>query len=93
MTIMGIYFAEGHSFADIGSSGFPDWVWRALLFSPQDMYGTAVYLAFDLQNIALMGFQMQIPSYFNISLIVTVQLLWVIIPISLSLYWFSKKEI
>jgi hypothetical protein len=57
------------------------------------MYGTAVYLAFDLQSLDLMGFAMEIPSYFNIPLIVGVQLLWVVIPISLSLYWFNKKEI
>jgi len=93
MTIMGIYFAEGHSFSDITGGNFPDWVWKALLLSPQDMYGTAVYLAFDLQSLDLMGFAMEIPSYFNIPLIVGVQLLWVVIPISLSLYWFNKKEI
>lgn len=93
MTIMGIYFSQGYSFSDITTGGFPDWVWRTLLFSPQDMYGTAVYLAFGMNEISMMGFQMQIPTYFNLSLIISVQLLWVFIPIIIGLYWFHKKDI
>ncbi|NIQ07735.1 MAG: ABC transporter permease [Candidatus Korarchaeota archaeon] len=90
--ILGIFLAQGHSMADLlQGEAFPEWLWRTLVLSPQDMYQAGAMLAFDVEEA--FGLPLDLPGFINLRFLVSVQLLWTIIPLILSFYVFKKKDL
>ena len=91
--IMAAYLAGGGSYDELlaGDTTFPDWVWWAVLLSPMDMNQIAVLRAFGIEEV--FGFSMEFPNFMTLSLLVTVQLIWIIIPLILAYYVFERSDI
>ncbi|MFX0163514.1 MAG: ABC transporter permease [Candidatus Hodarchaeota archaeon] len=91
--IMAAYLAGGGSYDELltGETSFPDWVWWAVLLSPMDMNQVAVFEAFGLEEA--FGFSVEIPSFMSLGLLVTVQLVWIILPLILAFYAFERRDI
>jgi ABC-type transport system involved in multi-copper enzyme maturation permease subunit len=93
MIIFGIYLATGGSTSDFisGDFEFPDWLWKSIVLSPGDMYQMSVMQAFGLDQ--LFGFEVEVPGYMSLGLLVGVQLVWTIVPLILAYYFFKKRDI
>jgi len=91
--IMAAYLAGGGSYDELltGEATFPDWVWWAILLSPMDMNQVSVLRAFEIEEV--FGFSMEFPSFMTLGLLVTVQLIWIIVPLILAYYIFEKRDI
>lgn len=93
MIIFGILLASGTSLEQFLTPGFeyPDWLFRAVFFSPGDLYQTSVMSGFDLSQA--FGFTMELPEYMNLGVLVFAQLIWFIIPLILAYRFFEKRDI
>lgn len=90
--ILGIFLAQGHSMAELlQGEVYPDWLWRTLVLSPQDMYQAEVMLAFGVEEA--FGIPLELPAFLNLRFLVSIQLLWTVIPMLLSFYMLEKKDI
>lgn len=91
---LGIYASSGGSIQDFLSGGeieLPSWFWFELFLSPQDGSQTATMLAFGVKKI--MGFSFDTPSWINLSTISLSQLIWTLVPLSLAMWFFKKRDI
>lgn len=92
--IMGIYLGSGGTFADLTSGTMPDWIWSStMILSPTDTYQTAILLGFDLRAASISGFTIMIPDFISISNILTILILWIVIPLMVGYYFYRKKDI
>ncbi len=94
MVVIGLYAATGGNVNILFSGGavdFPDWLWASVVFSPMDMYQTALMLAFELKGA--FGIQIQTPWFFTETLFALVQILWIEIGLVLSYFFFEKRDI
>lgn len=94
MIVIGLYAATGGNVNILFSAGavdFPDWLWASVVFSPMDMYQTALMLAFGLKGA--FGIQIQTPWFFTETLFALVQILWIEIGLVLSYFFFEKRDI
>lgn len=90
--MLGIFLAQGHSMADLlQGEPLPDWWYKTLVLSPQDMYQVGVMLAFGVEE--LFDIPLDLPEFINLYLIVGFQLFWTILPMLLAFYVFEKKDI
>lgn len=94
MIVIGLYAATGGDVNILflgGAVDFPDWLWASVVFSPMDMYQTALMLAFGLTGA--FGIQIQTPWFFTETLFALVQILWIEIGLVLSYFFFEKRDI
>lgn len=93
MIIFGIYLATGGSMNDFfsGDFDFPDWLWKSIVLSPGDMYQMSVMQAFGLDQ--LFGFEVEVPGYMSLGLLVGVQLIWTIVPLITAYLFFKRRDI
>ena len=91
--LMAVYLGGGGSYDELltGETTFPNWMWWAILLSPMDMNQVAVLRAFGIEEV--FGFSMEFPSFMTLSLLVTVQLIWIIVPLILAYYVFERRDI
>lgn len=91
--VFGVYLATGGSITGLiaGNVNLPDWFWHSIVLSPMDMNQMSVMLAFDIKQF--FGFSVTPPEYMNLGLLVTVQLLWIILPLLLAYYTFKRRDI
>jgi ABC-type transport system involved in multi-copper enzyme maturation permease subunit len=90
---LGIYFGNGYDFADLQAGNIPDWFWYEPLFSPPDLNQWAVMKAFGIQSMNMMGFQMDLPGFMTIDLLLSVHFIWFIIPLVLGYFFFKRRDI
>lgn len=94
MVFMGAYMATGGDIADFmtgDTSDMPDWFWFDLFLSPQDGSGTAAMLAFG--QTELLGYEVDLPPWITLGTLVSVQLLWMLVPLVLAYWWFERRDI
>jgi ABC-type transport system involved in multi-copper enzyme maturation permease subunit len=93
MIIFGIYLGTGGSMEDLltGQGGFPDWLWKSIVFSPGDMYQFSVMRAFGITQ--MFGASIDAPDYMSLELLVGTMLLWTIIPMILAYIFFKRRDI
>ena len=92
--IFGIYIATGGSYEDFFATtnlDLPGWFWGSIVFSPSDTNQMAVMRAFDLNQA--FGFQIQAPEWLNMSFLLTIQLIWIIVPLILAYIFFKRRDI
>lgn len=92
--ITGIHLGTGGSFADFQSGAIPDWLWSAtMILSPADMYQSATLLGFNLRTASITGFSLAIPDFISMTNLLTIFLLWIIIPLVVGYYFYKKRDI
>ena len=91
--VLGILFGTGYSIDDFLTGNVPDWFFGSVVFSPSDAHQTAVQLAFGEKTIDAMGFSITIPDYLTMELIMTVHIIWFIIPLILAYFFFKRRDI
>lgn len=93
--IFSVYIATGGSFEDFftqgGLTSLPDWFWGSIVISPSDTNQMAVMRAFDLNQA--FGFAIEAPEWLSMGLLMSVQLLWIIIPLILAYFFFKRRDI
>ncbi len=93
MIIFGIYYATGGSFENLfsGTADFPDWLWTMMFLSPMDMTQMATMQSFGLSSF--MGYNLEAPGFVSAGSIVTVQVVWMLIALTLAYYFFKRRDI
>ncbi len=91
--LMGILFGTGYSMQDLMSGNIPDWFFNSVVFSPTDLSQTTVQRAFGVTTISAAGFQMSIPEFLSITVLLLSQIIWFLIPLILAYYFFKKRDI
>lgn len=90
--LFGVYLATGGTFEGLMSGkGFPDWMWWSILVSPNDTNQMTIMQAFGIKQA--FGVSMDAPGFMSLGLLVTVQLIWTIVPLLLAYYFFEKRDI
>jgi len=95
LLLLGIYAATG---GDIGEymggnlESIPDWLWKAMFFSPLDTYQMFVTLLYDVRTF--FGFVVPaIPSYVNIKTTFLGIFVWSIVSPILAILLFRKRDL
>jgi ABC-type transport system involved in multi-copper enzyme maturation permease subunit len=91
--ILGILFGSGYSFQDFQQGNIPDWFFNSVIFSPGDLHQTAVQKAFGVDTIDAMGFSITIPEFLSMNLLLTVHIIWFVIPLILAYYFFRRRDL
>jgi ABC-type transport system involved in multi-copper enzyme maturation permease subunit len=91
--IMGILFGTGYSIEDFMSGNIPDWFFNSVVFSPGDLYQTAVQRAFGVTVIDVAGFTVSIPEFLSTPILILSHIIWFIIPLILAYYFFKTRDI
>jgi len=91
--IVGILLGNGYSYEDLFIGNLPDWFYNSVVFSPGDLYQTAVQLAFGERTITAMGSSWTIPNFLTIELLLIVHMIWIIVPLILAYVFFKKRDI
>ncbi|MGM0405343.1 MAG: ABC transporter permease subunit [Thermoplasmatota archaeon] len=63
---------------------FPDWYWFASLLSPNETFSMGVRLIME---------RIDLPAILNLPFIVVTLILWIIVPLALSLYIFERNDL
>ncbi|MFQ6128797.1 MAG: ABC transporter permease [Thermoplasmata archaeon] len=93
MIVFGIYIASGGDLHELimGNATFPDWIWASVILSPMDMSQMSVMLAFGVEQV--FGFNVEVPSFISLGLLVMVQILWIEVALVLAYYFFEKRDV
>jgi len=91
--LLAIFYAAGYEFADLVKGNIPDWFFNSAVFSPGDMYQTAVQRAFDVTTIDAAGFSVPIPEFLSMPVLLTAHFIWFIVPLILAYFFFKRRDI
>ncbi len=95
LILMSVYIASGGSYEDFftgtGLSNLPDWFWASIVFSPGDLNQMTVMRAFDINQA--FGFQIEAPDWMSMSFLLTVQMIWILVPLILGYFVFKRRDI
>jgi len=91
--ILGILLGTGYSFSDFQSGNLPDWFFNSVVFSPGDMYQTAVQRAFGVDTIEVTGFSVTIPEFLSMPLLLLTHFIWFIVPLILAYVFFKRRDL
>ncbi len=94
MIFFGLLYATGGSPEDFITGDFediPDWFWTDPFLSPSDGYQTGSLLAMEQEQI--LGYEFDLPNWLNMGTIVISQLLWLFIPLTLSYFFFERRDV
>jgi ABC-type transport system involved in multi-copper enzyme maturation permease subunit len=92
--IIGIHLGTGGSFADFQSGGMPNWMWDSMMIlSHMDMYQTATMLGFNLRVADVSGFSIVIPDFISMTNLLTIFIIWIVIPLGIGYYFYRKRDI
>jgi len=91
--LIAVMFGAGYSMEDFMAGNIPDWFFNSVVFSPGDLYQTAVQRAFGVTSIDAMGFSVRIPDFLSMTTLIIVHIIWFVIPLVLAYYFFRKRDI
>lgn len=91
--MIAIFLGAGYEFSDFMKGNIPDWFFNSVVFSPGDMYQTAVQRAFDVSTIDAAGFSVPIPEILSLPLLLVAQFIWFIVPMILAYFFFMRRDI
>jgi len=91
--VMAILYGTGYSFEDIMTGNVPDWFFNSVVFSPGDLYQTAVSRAFGVTSFDAMGFSISIPESLSMPLLLAAHIIWFIVPLLLAYRFFKRRDI
>jgi len=94
MIMMGAWMATGGSLDEMmtgDTSSMPDWLWFEVFVSPQDGNGAAAMLAFGTTEF--FGFEMDLPPWISLGTLALAQLIWTIVPLTLSCIFIQRRDI
>ena len=90
---LAILYATGSSIEDFLIGNIPDWFFNSVIFSPGDLHQTAVMRVFGMITIDSMGISVTIPEFLSMNLLLTVHLIWLIVPLVLAYFLFKRRDI
>jgi ABC-type transport system involved in multi-copper enzyme maturation permease subunit len=91
--IIAVFLGAGYEFSDFMKGNIPDWFFNSVVFSPGDMYQTAVQRAFDVTTIDTAGFSVTIPDFLSLPVLLIAQFIWFIVPMILAYFFFKRRDI
>ncbi len=91
--IMAVLYGTGYTLEDLSTGSMPDWFFNSVVFSPPDLHQTAVMRAFGISTIEQMGFSVTLPEFLNMGMLLSVHIIWFIVPLFLAYYFFKKRDI
>lgn len=91
--IFAIYLGMGNSMEDLLKGNIPDWFFNSAVFSPGDLYQTAVQRAFGVNTIDVSGFSMEIPDLLSMPFLLVVHLIWFMVPLILAYVFFRRRDL
>lgn len=91
--IIAILLASGGSMEAFLSGDIPEWFFDSVVFSPQDLYQTAVQRAFGVSTIDAGGFSFKIPEFLSTPLVICALIIWFSIPLILAYFFFKRRDI
>jgi len=91
--IIAVLYATGGSFQDFLGGKIPDWFFNSVVFSPSDLYQTAVQRAFGVVTIEQAGFSVAIPNFLDWPVLLSSQIIWFIVPLVLAYFFFKRRDI
>ena len=91
--ILAILLASGGSMESFLSGNIPEWFFDSVVFSPQDLYQTAVQRAFGVSTIDAGGFSFKIPEFLSTPLVIFTLIIWFSIPLILAYFFFKRRDI
>ncbi|PNX50942.1 MAG: hypothetical protein BV456_04965 [Thermoplasmata archaeon M8B2D] len=89
--MIAVLYATGGSFQDFLGGKIPDWFFNSVVFSPSDLYQTAVQRAFGVVSQA--GFSIAIPDFLDWPVVLSSQIIWFIVPLVLAYFFFKRRDI
>jgi len=91
--MIAVLYATGGSFQDFLGGKIPDWFFNSVVFSPSDLYQTAVQRAFGVVTIEQAGFSVAIPDFLDWPVLLSSQIIWFIVPLVLAYFFFKRRDI
>ena len=91
--MIAVLYATGGSFQDFLGGKIPDWFFNSVVFSPSDLYQTAVQRAFGVVTIEQAGFSMAIPDFLDWPVLLSSQIIWFTVPLILAYFFFKRRDI
>jgi ABC-type transport system involved in multi-copper enzyme maturation permease subunit len=95
LIIMSAYIATGGNYQDFltptGMTNLPDWFWGSIVISPGDLNQMAVMRVFDVKQA--FGFAIEAPEWISLNFLITIHLIWIIVPFILAYFFFKKRDI
>jgi len=91
--MIAVLYATGGSFQDFLGGKIPDWFFNSVVFSPSDLYQTAVQRAFGVVSIEQAGFSIAIPDFLDWPVVLSSQIIWFIVPLVLAYFFFKRRDI
>jgi ABC-type transport system involved in multi-copper enzyme maturation permease subunit len=91
--LMAILFLTGGGFEDFMSGNIPEWFFNSVVFSPSDLYQTAVQRAFGVNTITTMGFSIELPEFLSMINLIIFHILWFLVPLILAYFFFKRRDI
>jgi ABC-type transport system involved in multi-copper enzyme maturation permease subunit len=91
--VLAILFATGGSLENLMTGDIPDWFFNSVVFSPSDLYQTAVQRAFGVSTIDAGGFSIQIPDFLSTPMVLIYLTIWFTIPLILAYFFFKRRDI
>jgi len=90
----GIAYGDGNiyllSYSTAHLISYPSWYYIADFFNPNEIYGgiTSINL-----NRTVLGMEIAYPEFYNIYSLFSILIAWIVIPLTLSIYIFRRKDI
>jgi len=91
--LFAILLATGGSYDSLSAGDVPEWFFNSVVFSPQDLYQTAVQRAFGVSTIQFENFSFEIPDFLSTPVVVISLIIWFIIPLILGYIFFKRRDI
>jgi len=91
--MIAVLYAAGGSFQDFLGGKIPDWFFNSVVFSPSDLYQTAVQRAFGVVTIEQAGFSVAIPDFLDWPVLLSSQIIWFMVPLVLAYFFFKRRDI
>ncbi len=89
--VLGILYGSGYDFSNIND--WPDWFWNSVYLSPGDLYQTTVQKAFGFTDFGFGDIQVSLPPSLSLKYLISAHFIWFIVPLTLSYYFFKKRDI
>jgi len=91
--LIAVLYATGYDFSAFTSGNIPDWFFNSVVFSPGDLYQTAVQRAFGVTTIDAAGFSVSIPEFLSMANLLIFHIIWFIVPLIFAYIFFKRRDI
>lgn len=86
-------YASGLDLSVFALGNAPDWFLNSVVFSPGDMYQTAVQRAFGVTTIDAVGFSFTLTEFLSMANLLIFHIIWFVVPLVLAYYFFKRRDI